>query len=197
MEGSGLHVLTVLGSPRRRGNTATLLDLVEAQVRTLHAVTRVNLPRTSVCGCLGCNACQRTPDAPGCVQRDPLSEVLDQILHADLIVYASPVYVWGFTAQMKALLDRHCCMVKWQDGAKVRALLAGKPTALLTTCGGSAEENADLIEEIFRREMAYLECRVVGSYAVPHCSSPSELGESAFHAARQMGTRVLAALSVD
>jgi hypothetical protein len=46
---------------------------------------------------------------------------------------------------MKALLDRHVCFVKWREGVKVRALLFGKPTALLTTCGGSAEENADLI----------------------------------------------------
>jgi hypothetical protein len=96
---------------------------------------------------------------------------------------------------MKALLDRHVCLVKWRDGVKARTLLAGKPTALLTTCGGGAEENADLIAEIFRREMDYLECRIVGSCAVPHCSSPSELSEAAFRAAREMGEHVLASLS--
>jgi hypothetical protein len=98
---------------------------------------------------------------------------------------------------MKALLDRHVCFVKWQEGTKARALLAGKPAVLLTTCGGGARENADLIQEIFRREMAYLECRIVGTYVVPHCSSPSELGESALQVARQMSTDVLEALRVD
>jgi multimeric flavodoxin WrbA len=189
-----MDVLTILGSPRRRGNTATVLGWFEEQVGVHHVVERVNLPRASVKGCLGCDACQRTLDAPGCVQRDVLSERLEQVLHADLVVYASPVYVWGFTAQMKALLDRHVCMVKWQDGAKARALLAGKPAALLTTCGGGAEENADLIEQIFRREMAYLECPVVGAYAVPHCSQPSELGDPARQVASQMASDVLAAL---
>jgi multimeric flavodoxin WrbA len=130
------------------------------------------------------------------VQRDAIADVLDQVLHADLVVYASPVYVWGFTAQMKALLDRHVCFVKWQDGAKARALLAGKPAVLLTTCGGGANDNADLIQEIFRREMAYLECKIVGAYVVPHCSSPPELDESAYQVARQMGADVLAALPV-
>jgi multimeric flavodoxin WrbA len=130
------------------------------------------------------------------VQRDAISNVLDRILYADLIVYASPVYVWGFTAQMKALLDRHVCMVKWQEGVKARALLAGKPAALLTTCGGGAEDNADLIQEIFGREMAYLGCRIVGTYVVPHCSSPSNVSKSDLRVAQQMGADVAAALPV-
>jgi hypothetical protein len=44
--------------------------------------------------------------------------------------------------------------------------------------------------------MDYLECRIADTCAVPHCSLPSELGEAAFRAAREMGERVLAALSV-
>jgi multimeric flavodoxin WrbA len=191
-----MDVLTILGSPRRRGNTATVLGWVEDRIRAHHLVERYDLPRTSLNGCLGCDACQRAVDVPGCVQRDPLSELLDQILSADLVVYASPVYVWGFTAQMKALLDRHVSMVKWRDGATARALLSGKPTALLTTCGGGAEDNADLIEQIFRREMAYLDCQVVGTYAVPHCSRPSELGAPARQVARQMAEDILAVLPV-
>ena len=190
------EIVTILGSPRRRGNTATILDRFEEQILTHHSVERIVLPRASIHGCLGCDACQRTLDAPGCVQRDAISELLDQIPHADLVVYTSPVYVWGFTAQMKALLDRHVCMVKWQGGAKARALLAGKPAALLTTCGGGSEDNADLIQEIFCREMAYLGCRIVGTYVVPHCSSPSDLSESDLRVAQQMGADVLAALPV-
>ena len=89
------EIVTILGSPRKRGNTATILEHFEARIRADHSVKSLSLPR-SIHGCLGCEACQRTLDAPGCVQNDPISELLNQILHADLIVYASPVYVWVF-----------------------------------------------------------------------------------------------------
>jgi multimeric flavodoxin WrbA len=98
------------------------------------------------------------------------------------VVYASPVYVWGFTAQMKALLDRHYCLVK----SGRRHLFEGTRTMLLTTCGGSAEANADLVEQIFAREMAYLRGRIVGIHCVANCSTAAALGERAEHAARLM-----------
>jgi multimeric flavodoxin WrbA len=66
--------------------------------RASHTVQRLVLPRRSIRGCLGCETCQRALDAPGCVQRDEIAEVLEQSLGADMIVYASPVCVWGFAA---------------------------------------------------------------------------------------------------
>ena len=71
------------------------------------------------------------------------------MLNADIIVYASPVYVWGFTAQLKTLLDRHCCLVKWKKSDEMKFLMEDKHTVLLTTCGGDAEHNADVIQDIF------------------------------------------------
>jgi multimeric flavodoxin WrbA len=69
-----LNVLTTLGSPRRRGNTAAVLERFEERIRTYHFAERIELPRKSIHGCLGCEACQGTLDTPSCVQRDPISE---------------------------------------------------------------------------------------------------------------------------
>ena len=49
--------------------------------------------------------------------------------------------------------------------------MEGKQSVLLTTCGGNAENNADLIQEIFKRAMNYHHCKIIGNYVVPKCPS--------------------------
>ncbi len=181
-----MHILTILGSARKRGNTATVLQLFEEQAAGRHKIERINITGYDVRGCLGCDHCQRRSDGPNCSQKDDAPRLLERILQADLVVYASPVYAWGFSAQLKALMDRHYCLVKWDDENHSRSLAAGKRMMLLVTCGGSAEENTDLIFEAFRREVAYLKCEAAGLYAVPNCSSPRHLGQQAVDTAQAM-----------
>ena len=99
------------------------------------------------------------------------------ILDSDITIYASPVYVWDFSSQLKTLLDRQYCMKKWKKSNDTRFLMEGKQSVLLTTCGGNAENNADLIQEIFKRAMNYHHCKIIGNYVVPKCPStlPSKM----------------------
>lgn len=168
------------------GNTATVLGIFESLAAPAHQVERINIVKHEVKGCLGCDACFRTLDAPGCVQRDDAVGLFERLMASDVIVYATPLYVWDFTAQMKAFMDRHYCLVKWAGGEVAGALLKGKRAALLVTCGDAAERNADLIQEVFEREMRYVGCRVAGKYIVPNCSSPDKLGEKGKNAAQAM-----------
>jgi len=181
-----VRITTILGSPRKSGNTATILAMFERLAVVNHQVERIDITTRVVGGCLGCDVCQQTLDEPGCVQKDDAEAILKQIMGSDAVVYATPVYVWCFSAQLKALMDRHYCLVKWRDDRVARALLEGKRAALLVTCGGATESNADLIQEVFAREMRYHHCRVVGMYIVPHCTVPSQLGEDAERTAQRM-----------
>lgn len=81
--------------------------------------------------------------------------------------------------------------MKWQDGEVAAALMAGKRAVLLVTCGGDAEDNADLIQAMFDREIAYVRGVVAGKYVVANCGTPAELGERAAATARQMMKDVL------
>jgi multimeric flavodoxin WrbA len=185
-----MTITTILGSPRKHGNTAAVLGMFERLMSEKYSVKRITIPRKAVNGCLGCDACQRKMDVPGCVQKDEISGILEKILVSDIVVYASPVYVWDFTAQMKALMDRHYCFVKWKRVAKVHSLVAGKPAMLLATCGGDAGDNADLIQEIFKREMSYIQCSLGGCYIVANCTKPAELGTVAAAAVKRMAAAV-------
>jgi multimeric flavodoxin WrbA len=171
-----MNITTILGSPRKNGNTARLLAAFEKIAARDHRVTRIDVIDKRIAGCLGCDACQSLPDVPGCRQQDDFGETMDRIAGADAVLYAAPVYVWGFPAQMKALLDRHYCLTKWKDRDGEKRLLENKPAALLATCGGSAAGNADLLLRMFQREMDYLGFRVIGTYVADRCGTPSALG---------------------
>ena len=183
-----MNILTILGGPRKRGNTAAVLEQFETLAAAQHSVERINITDWTINGCLGCEACQRVLDEPGCRQHDDGVAILKRILAADLVVYSSPVYAWSISAQLKALFDRHYCLVKWSAGEK--ALMEGKRAMLLVTCAGSAEENADLVQPMFERQMACMKTAVVGQFVVDNCTTPAELGERAVATAREMLERV-------
>lgn len=99
-----IRVLGISGSPRRHGNTETLLDAVLEGAREAGAdVERVVLRPLDYAPCRGCNACHKTGV---CVINDDLTEVFEKIAAADVLVVASPIYSMGITAEAKGLIDR-------------------------------------------------------------------------------------------
>ena len=189
-----MKVATILGSPRKQGNTATVLESFEGLLgRQGHEVDRVNVVDYDVNGCLGCNACQKVRHAPGCVQRDDATGIFERLIASDAVVHATPLFMYGFTSQMKALFDRHYCLVTGYGSPEVVSLLGGKRTALLVTCGGPVEGNADLIQEAFEREGAFQQWEIVGKYVVPSCGAPEALGDRAAATAARMFEDVVGA----
>ena len=100
-----MKVTTILGSPKKKkGNTAKVLGWFEDELTNLgHEVDRINIIDREVKGCLGCGTCQNKADEPGCVQKDDAVAIFENMMSADAVVYASPLYCWGFSSQMKAL----------------------------------------------------------------------------------------------
>ncbi|MDM8551633.1 flavodoxin family protein [Desulfobacterales bacterium HSG2] len=181
-----MKITTILGSPRKKGNTANVLGMFEERVAQGHEVDRINITEYKVNGCLGCGACQKKSDEPGCVQKDDAVSLFGRMTEADVVIYASPLYCWSFSAQMKALIDRHFCLVKNYGTPDHKSLVDGKRTALLVTCGGPVEDNADLIQEIFNRVNLYAKCDVIGKYILPFCTTPDALGDEAAEMAKKM-----------
>jgi multimeric flavodoxin WrbA len=100
-----VRVLAFAGSPRRNGNSETLLDWVLAAMANEPDVVVEKVPLTdaNINPCKGCNACQKLNK---CVQRDGMDTWHDKIIEADIIILASPIFCMGIAAQAKALIDR-------------------------------------------------------------------------------------------
>ena len=182
-----MQVTTVLGSPRKNGNTARVLELFEdLMAQQGYEVDRIDIVDYEVNGCLGCQACQKVRHEPGCKQQDDAVRIFECMMASDAVMYAVPLYTYGFPAQMKALVDRQYCLVTGYGSPEYTPLLGGKRIGLLVTCSGPVEENADLIQEVFDRESRYQAWDVIGKYVVPFCTTPDALGDRAMETAKQM-----------
>jgi len=174
-----MKVMTILGSPRKNGNTAKALGWVEEHLRSKgHHVVRVNIADCDLKGCRECYTCQEPHDELNCPTDDDAKAVFEQMIASDIVVFASPLFCWDFPAQMKPLIDRHFCLATGFGTPQHRSLIEGKRVALLVTAGGPVEDNADLIVEVFNRVSAFTRTRIVARLVVPLCTTPGEMGES-------------------
>ena len=100
-----VKVLAFAGSPRRFGNSETLLDWTLASMAEEQDVIIEKVPLTdaNVNPCRGCNACEKLNK---CVQRDGMDILHNKIIEADCIVLSSPIFCMGLCSQVKALVDR-------------------------------------------------------------------------------------------
>ncbi|HVO39480.1 MAG TPA: flavodoxin family protein [Spirochaetia bacterium] len=121
-------VLIVLGSPRARGNSATLGERVAAGVRTAGGNAElIRLHGMDLRPCRACDACQRNKDYR-CVQRDGMRDVYHRLQEADALVIASPVYWFTMSAQTKLFMDRLYAFIGPQGHG-----MAGKKVGVVLT----------------------------------------------------------------
>ena len=95
----------LVGSARREGNTELLAKAFAEGAGKRHEVELVSIADYRVHPCLGCNRCFAAEGNP-CVQKDDMGIIYEKLRRADTLIIASPVYFYGISAQLKALIDR-------------------------------------------------------------------------------------------
>lgn len=100
------RVLLVRGNPRKNGMTQRLTDLVSEGLREVGAqVTDVDLATTPLQLCEGCFHCWL--GTPGqCVHGDAMGPLLEEVLRADTLLCATPVYYFSMSALLKTFFER-------------------------------------------------------------------------------------------
>jgi multimeric flavodoxin WrbA len=146
------RIMFVCGSPNRRGNTNRVVEWVADAARGAGAdVEIVNAAELDykTTGCIACMACQRNRDFR-CAIDDEASQVIARMSEADAVVFASPVYWHGPSAQLKLLLDRMFSLVDFSR-MPFRTALEGRTLAVIGTGGGPMEDGLDMLEMTFHR----------------------------------------------
>ena len=72
--------------------------------RAGHAVESFDLAHANIAACLACDACRRNGGA--CEQKDGMLELAPRLLAADAVAFATPLYYYGMSAQLKTAIDR-------------------------------------------------------------------------------------------
>jgi multimeric flavodoxin WrbA len=132
-----MQILAINGSPRKEGNTSTLIRTILEGARSAGAETvEVRLHDINLKGCLGCLSCRKNPGR--CRQEDDLSPYLEAIKSCQGYVIGSPIYMYHISGQMKIFVDRVYSLYisrEAEPGLYDSALPAGKSYALVTSQG--------------------------------------------------------------
>ena len=99
-------ILGLQGSPRKNGNTDSLLTAFMEKAEQAGAATRtIPVAKAGIAACKGCGYCETHGTC--IITDDPMAtEIYGLMRQADLIVAASPVFFYGISAQLKGLIDR-------------------------------------------------------------------------------------------
>jgi NAD(P)H-dependent FMN reductase len=159
-----LIVLGIAGSPRRKGNTETLLDsLLDGATSAGAESQKIVAARLEIAGCRSCDRCWREGH---CVVEDQFQDVYRRLVAADAIALAAPLYFWGLPAQVKALIDRSQC--QWARKFRLKAPLPATPAGHTRRRGifiGVGGDTRERFEGVLRTVRAFFDVQETGSWA--------------------------------
>ena len=122
-------VVGIAGSPRKNGNSTTLMRAVLKGAAKAGATTEeVYLNELTFKGCQGCKICNKRGQ---CALNDELTPVIEQLRNADGWVLASPVYFDSISGQLKAFFDRCHTFIMDPDLKKIKPQLQGKRAGVI------------------------------------------------------------------
>ncbi len=99
------RIIIIVGSMRKGGNTDLLAQAFAEGASKNNIVEIVSVSDYKVNPCIGCNSCF-TREGNQCFQKDNMTEIYEKLKVADMAVIASPVYFYGISAKLKAIIDR-------------------------------------------------------------------------------------------
>jgi multimeric flavodoxin WrbA len=173
-----MEVVAISGSPRPKGNTATLIEaLLEGAREGGAKTTRFDPAQMRIEDCTAGDECLVSPEA-GCRIADDMQQIYDGLRRAQAWVFGSPVYHAHVTGTLKRVIDRTYAFYT-TEGGEWRLGLEGR------RCGAVIVVQADSEEETPRRVAEYLE-QILRAYNVDPlgCVAASNLAEPGDAAAR-------------
>lgn len=155
--GKKMKILVITGSPRKNGNSNTLADnFIKGAQEAGHTVVRFDSAFKNVHPCIACNKCGMNGQ---CVFRDDFEFVKANIIDSDAVVFATPMYYFGISAQIKAVIDRFCAI----NGQ----ISKPKKAALLMTYADTSEKEAQPIINHYEVLLNYLGWTDIGKIIAP------------------------------
>lgn len=98
-------IVVLVGSMRKEGNTDLLVKAFVDGASKKNEIEIISVAEYKVNPCIGCNSCFERKDN-SCFQKDDMEVIYKKLAKADMIVIASPVYFYGISSELKAIVDR-------------------------------------------------------------------------------------------
>ena len=177
-----MKIVVLQGSPNKKGSTFILADCFRQGAEAAgHTVEMIDVAHAKIHPCTGCVHCGY--EGP-CVQKDDVESIRKKILGADMLVFATPLYYYGMSAQLKTLIDRFCAF-----NSSIQR--KGMKSALLTVAWNSDSWTFDALEAHYKTLVRYLNLTDMGMVLGYGCGTPSMTEHSEFpQQAYNLGNRL-------
>lgn len=189
-----MKVLFINGSPNKNGQTANILQRIAIQIAAQHDIELCTITEYQMNGCTGCHACQQSLHPTGCIQKDQVSMLLDTIVDADVILYATPCKTALDTIPLQTLLERHTALFSVSNkGEQTQplSLLEGKAVAfVLYGTDGSDTHTRSLCKQ-FDTFCASALTHCIGIYYFPDSSTHTANNQIFTQTIQQIVTEIL------
>ena len=176
-----MKILVLNGSPRKNGNTESLVRAFTKGAQKKNEVEVLNVCDMNIKPCKGCNYCLNSENH-ACIQANDMSAVYEKLRTSDVLIVASPVYFYSVSAQLKALIDRcHTPLRKEFGIKKIGLILVG--AAELPELFDSILVQYDMIKKYFKLED-------IGKVLVRGAREKGEVSEEDLNKARELGESI-------
>ena len=159
-----MKIVVLQGSPNKKGSTFILADCFRQGAEDAgHTVEMIDVAHAKIHPCTGCIHCGY--EGP-CVQKDDVEEIRKKILGADMLVFATPLYYYGMSAQLKTLIDRFCAFNSSMQRKHMKSVL-------LTVAWNSDSWTFEALEAHYKTLVRYLNLTDMGMVLGYGCGTPS------------------------
>lgn len=165
-----MKILVITGSPRRNGNSNILVDnFIKGAEEKGHTVARFDSAFKKVHPCIACDKCGSSGT---CVFDDDFKFIKENIADADMVVFSTPMYYFGISAQLKTVIDRF-----YSINSKLQT---PKKSALILTYADSSQGIVQSIKGQYDMITGYLGWDSVGEIVVPSVWSAGSVNQTKY-----------------
>ena len=177
-----MKIIVLEGSPNKNGSSNLLADCFKQGAEEAgHSVEVVDTAHANIHPCIGCIHCGY--EGP-CVQEDDVEMIREKILSADMLVFVTPLYYYGMSAQLKTMIDRFCAFNSSLQRKHMKS-------ALLTVAWNSDDWTFEALEAHYKTLVRYLNLEDIGMVLGYGCGTPSMTQHSQYpQQAYSLGNRL-------
>lgn len=166
-----MKIIVLMGSPNRNGSTSVLTDnFKRGAEESGHSVEILDVCHMDIHPCSGCVRCGYEGL---CVQQDDTEIIRQKLLASDMVTFATPLYYYGMTAQLKTVVDRFCA---YNSSLNSRHL----KSALLAVAWNADSWTFDALESHYKTLVRYINFEDKGMVLGCGCGTPSMTKRSAY-----------------
>ena len=166
-----MKIIVLEGSPNRKGSSNLLAEhFIRGAEEAGHSVEIIDAAHANLHPCTGCIHCGY--EGP-CIQKDDMERFRRQILEADMMVFVTPLYYYGMSAQLKVLVDRFCAI----NSSIIRKHMK---SALLAAAWNADNWTFEALESHYQTLVKYLHFNDQGMVLGYGCGTPSMTARSPY-----------------